>query len=748
MGILGSRQRRMYGSARLRCSLLAACLIALGVLVSPSGANHGTTQLVSTGSSGGNGSSFPFVVGASADGARVLFQTDESLEPADTDTSMDVYARSGSTTTLISIGSAGGNGAFDTNFVAASTDATRVFFTTGEQLEPDDTDTQEDLYERSGSTTTRISTGPSGGNGAFDVGSFTLVSADGTRAFFSTSESLEAGDTDSREDIYERSGSTTTRISTGSSGGNGAFDAALRDISSNGARVFFTTSEQLQAGDTDSRSDIYERNGSTTTRISTGSSGGNGAFDAFPADASSDGSRFYFETFEPLESSDTDTRQDVYVRIGSTTTQISTGSLGGNGAFGAGFEGASTDGVRVFFSTSEAIEAGDTDATADVYQRSGTTTTRLSTGSSGGNGAFHAGYAGASNDGARVFLTTDESLEPGDTDAEVDVYERSGATTTRMSTGPAGGNGVGFPAQFAGTSADGTRVFFGTDESLEAGDTDSASDVYERSTSTTTRVSTGPSGGNGAFGAGFDRASADGTRVIFSTAEPLLGGDTDSSTDIYVAGLAVTTGYPRPISATPFRVALVPAYDECADPNVGHAAPFAFDACNPPNLASDHLTVGSPDANGAPAKSAGYLKIKVIPGAPGGADDADATLEVSLTDVRNQGGLSDYTGELRVFSELRLTDRRNGSAQTLPGTVVDIPFNVTVPCSATGDTTIGGACALTTSLDTLLGTSAVVEGKRGIYRLDRVDVFDGGADGDVDTPAGNTLFASQGFFVP
>jgi hypothetical protein len=73
---------------------------------------------------------------------------------------------------------------------------------------------------------------------------------------------------------------------------------------------------------------------------------------------------------------------------------------------------------------------------------------------------------------------------------------------------------------------------------------------------------------------------------------------------------------------------------------------------------------------------------------------------------------------------------------------------VTVPCSATGDTTIGGSCTLSTSLDGLLGASAVVEGKRGIYRMDRVDVFDGGADGDVDTPAGNTLFASQGFFVP
>ena len=32
--------------------------------------------------------------------------------------------------------------------------------------------------------------------------------------------------------------------------------------------------------------------------------------------------------------------------------------------------------------------------------------------------------------------------------------------------------------------------------------------------------------------------------------------------------------------------------------------------------------------------------------------------------------------------------------------------------------------------------------------LDPVRVFDGGADGDLDTPADNTLFLTQGIFVP
>jgi hypothetical protein len=46
------------------------------------------------------------------------------------------------------------------------------------------------------------------------------------------------------------------------------------------------------------------------------------------------------------------------------------------------------------------------------------------------------------------------------------------------------------------------------------------------------QVSTGPAGGNGAFAPSYVGASADGTRVFFTTAEPLVG-DTDFFPDVY-----------------------------------------------------------------------------------------------------------------------------------------------------------------------------------------------------------------------
>jgi hypothetical protein len=236
------------------------------------------------------------------------------------------------------------------------------------------------------------------------------------------------------------------------------------------------------------------------------------------------------------------------------------------------------------------------------------------------------------------------------------------------------------------------------------------------------------------------------------------------SYDAFVAKLSVPSlGYPRPKGATPTRFSLVPAYVDCVSPNREHGPPLAFESCNPPTQTSSNLTVGTPDANGAPAKSVGFLRLGVVVGTPGGVDDADVTFAVTVTDVRckagvatcaaaNTAGGADYTGEIQATVELRITDRYNGVA---PGGGTDAAtgdktFQVTVPCGATSTpTNIGSTCDLTTTADAVYGDPSIVkEGQRAIWQLGQVDVYDGGADGDVDTAAGNTLFATQGVFVP
>jgi hypothetical protein len=217
------------------------------------------------------------------------------------------------------------------------------------------------------------------------------------------------------------------------------------------------------------------------------------------------------------------------------------------------------------------------------------------------------------------------------------------------------------------------------------------------------------------------------------------------SSPIYVEPL---DGYARPKSATPVNIRLVPAFEECTSADAAHGAPLAVPSCNPPEPASDHLTVGTPDSNGRPAGFTGDIQLKVVgesPIDPENGDQADVEIRASLADVRRRSDLFDYTGELQALLTLRITDRHNGGDNDDPATSTDVPFAFTVPCAATAGPE-GASCSVTTSADGV--TAGVVrESRRAVWELDQVRVLDGGADGNAETPD-NTLFAVQGTFTP
>jgi virginiamycin B lyase len=244
-------------------------------------------------------------------------------------------------------------------------------------------------------------------------------------------------------------------------------------------------------------------------------------------------------------------------------------------------------------------------------------------------------------------------------------------------------------------------------------------------------------GGNGTIG----RANLDGTAVNQS----FIAG-ANGPCGVAVNSLGV--GYPRPRGASPLRVALVPAFNPCDAPNRTHGAPLAFGSCAPPVQASSFLTVGTPDANGAAANAIASVVLTSVPGNPATpADDADIKLKASATDVRLEAGLGDYTGELQANARLRLTDQASGAGLNESATVQDFVYAFTVPCQTTLSTTIGSTCAVSTTADAIQ-PGTVTERARTIWQVGTVALDDGGPDGVASTTAGNTLFETQGVFVP
>jgi len=456
-------------------------------------------------------------------------------------------------------------------YAGSSADGSKVFFTTTAKLVPGDTDNGfRDVYERFEDTvkgietyvTREISTGPTGGSDSYHV-DFDGVSIDGTKVFFSTAEPLVTEDEDHSADVYMRNTVTgaTTLVSQGAATcapvcGNKAFPVTFVGAGSSGSRAFFVTSEPLAEGDGDEAGDIYVRDlgaTPTTNLVSRAASPCGGCtanasvrlpvIEGKPA-ISEEGSKVVFESTDKLAEGDGDGGEsDIYERdltagktalvsVAGTCTVVPTSECAPL------YRGLTSDGTQVFTQTRAQLATGDEDSRQDVYKWSAASesATLVSAGGEAekGKGNFDAVYAGASPDGSEVFFETAEKLSGGETDSASDVYERAAGETTLVSTGTADA------AEFNRVSVDGGTVLFSTIDSLSGGDAGEKQDVYAWAGGPPTLASAGSS----TFESTFAGASQDASKVFYMTGAK-FGSDKDEKPDIYEgsgAPVLVSTG--------------------------------------------------------------------------------------------------------------------------------------------------------------------------------------------------------------
>lgn len=483
--------------------------------------------------------------GTSTDGSRVFFDSADQLVAADEDNFYDMYERSGGEVTLLSTGPAALPGAaHNAQYAASSADGTKVIFITTEGLVSADSDTTSDVYMRSGGNTTLLSGGTANKSVVFQA-----ASVDAGTVYFESGEQM-LGDGDDAVDVFRWTSGGTSLMTPGVTE-NAFFSGSTPD----GAHVYFRTTQPL-GGDVEANDDIFE-GGSSITWISRGSIAEGGGDSSFE-DVSDDGTKVFFTTTEALEPADDDDEgtsicqgplacKDVYQRTAGGSTLISTGPIDTRGPQ-HDFVAASSDGNRVFFNSAFPMTAGEDNETSqgnpieydDVYLRVAGTTTLATPGTL----VDHVPFASISNDGTKVLFGAKDRLSGQDTDNVTDVYQRSGGTTTLISQGPAGGNGNEI-SLFAGSSADGSTVFFETREQLTADDTEDpaafpacfaprCTDVYARTGATTTLISEpGPGATSANEASEFAGSNPNGTHAFFETTGSLVGADTDTFQDAY-----------------------------------------------------------------------------------------------------------------------------------------------------------------------------------------------------------------------
>jgi hypothetical protein len=199
--------------------------------------------------------------GASEDGS--IFYIAHSPQTADdTDAIGDLYrTRADGSSERLALGSPPppGEGPYTNPLQpgAVSQDGKRLYFTTTRALLPEDTDDEADIYLllTDSGRLRLVSAGRAEEPPEEAELTFSGISRDGRRAFFSTWEQLTPEDTDEEVDVYEWVDGHD-RLATPSADGKqvGSF---FKSISPNGRFIVFESWEELVPGDGDTKSDLY-----------------------------------------------------------------------------------------------------------------------------------------------------------------------------------------------------------------------------------------------------------------------------------------------------------------------------------------------------------------------------------------------------------------------------------------------------------------------------------------------------------
>jgi Tol biopolymer transport system component len=413
-----------------------------------------------------------------------------------------------------------------------------------------------------------------GAGGAIGTGTTALdCSLDnaGDAVAFVTNSALDAADdTNSTDDVYTRklSTNTTTLDDRTSSGiappdGVGQFNFAP-SIDGDGATVVFPTPDALVAADTNSQSDVYTFDGSTTRLVSraSGASGAIGDGGSNQQSISDDGTAVAFTSAASNLGGTTGGVDQVYVRTGigggsPVTTLVSQpdGSTGTGGNTESSDPAISGDGGDVAFSSSSTNLGGvnPTEATngEDFVRDLSANTTTLVSHAGSGNDNGEVSVASLDETGNHVvWSSTGSDLDPAG-DGEFDeVFERqrTAPQATALVSRPAAARTEAVSDSFSpSVSADGRYVAFESDaRGFDPIAPTAQASIYVRDNllGTTSLVSraTGAAGAPADSPSEQPAISADGSTVVFvSGASNLATGVPPGLTQVYARNLVTGT---------------------------------------------------------------------------------------------------------------------------------------------------------------------------------------------------------------
>jgi len=645
----------------------------------------GAITRISTSGSGAQSSNVSTNPVFSPDGTKIAFlSVAKNLVPNDTNDGYDIFVKHLSTGAIQRVSTSASGGQANSSFFFAETmspvfspDGTKIaFFSAASNLVPGDNNVTFDVFVKNLDTgaITRASTDQAGVEAKKPVGidynSFPdhrpAFSPDGRKiAFHAPADNLVPGDTNGSFDIFVKDLITgaITRVSTNASGVEGDRSSFDPIFSADGGKIAFRSeSANLVADDTNSLMDVFIKDLATgaITRVSTDAAGreGNGASPEQFIVFSPDGGEIAFVSrADNLVPGDTNNDIDIFVKSilvapvagadayttyydAPFTVDAAHGLLANDGdanedaltatlVQGPAHGTISLDAVGSFTYTPDGTFVGidrftyrATDGSLSSPDTTVSVTVngniiRVSTTASGAQVGYPGSVTSLSGstprflpDGRVAFASQLTNLVPGDTNGVfLDIFIKD-PDTDEITLATAGSNSHSSTPAF---SADGRyMVFFSSADNLVAGDTNQTSDIFveDLATGEITRVSTSAAGAQANASSFLSPAiSADGGKVAFASfATNLVAGDTGLA-DIFVKDL--TTGAVTRVTADGQGGVLNPVFSpdgtklafESSGSNLIPGDPLGGAGIFVADLTTGDVTRVSTSAVGAPANS-------------------------------------------------------------------------------------------------------------------------------------------------
>jgi hypothetical protein len=322
----------------------------------------------------------------SPDGSRIVFGTPVDAPPD----GAQIYIRKNGQQTIAASRSRRGSAdpaVFPPKFWGASTDVSKVYFTSGSALTDDAALGSSSLYryDVDADMLTNVTANPLG-SGLSSVQGVLGMSDDGSYVYFSDKSTYFADQgVEGASNLYVLHGDTLRFIATGDPLDNDDLQADRRTfrVTPDGRHLVFTSTQSLTGYDNtdavtglpDREVFLYDAVADTLKCVSCRPDGkrptGSAALPAPPQryrlnrqrSVTDDGRRVFFDTSDALVPADVNGKLDAYMYEDGSPYLVSSGTDGD----GSSFAGASSSGDDVFFVTRQRLTGTDTDENLDVY---------------------------------------------------------------------------------------------------------------------------------------------------------------------------------------------------------------------------------------------------------------------------------------------------------------------------------------------------------------------------------------------